>query len=98
MRKVHTRTKAACLLVALFSAFVPFAQEVQTDVYGNEIVEVDGQQYQFWSGPKAEDASMADVSAAATAGGALDMVFKSVRATSSGSLYSTKIGLVLIVM
>lgn len=95
--KKTRRGKLAALLAVTFSASVPFALVGETDVYGNEITVVDGVTYQFWrSGEKAEVASKAGTSELATQGGRLQALFKSVRATLGGWLYSTKTGVLLL--
>ena len=100
MSKMRINPKA--LLTAAMAGAFAFLALADADVYGNEIkTYTEGgvqKTYQFWvSGTKAEEASSANSSAAASdANFSLEAVFKSALATLGGWLYSTKSGLILI--
>lgn len=91
------RSKLSALIVAAFAASAPFADPVPTDVYGNEIVEVDGSTYQFWSGTKAEIAARENVSEAISAGGGLHAIFNSVLESAGGSVSTLPPGVMFII-
>jgi len=66
------RKKIAAFAVLAASAFMSFSANAATDIYGNEIKEVDGKTYQFWvSGTKAEVATFAESSPAPSMSGSL---------------------------
>ena len=90
--------RLAALLAVAFAASAPFADSVPTDVYGNEIVVVDGTTYQFWSGTKAEVAARENVSEATSDSGGLHAIFNSVLESAGGSLNTLPPGVVFIIL
>lgn len=64
------RKKIAAFAVLAASAFMSFSANAATDIYGNEIKEVDGKTYQFWvSGTKAEVATFTNSSLVSSSSG-----------------------------
>lgn len=68
--KFGNRREVALLAAVAASAVMSLSANAETDIYGNEIKEVDGQTYQFWvSGTKAEVATFANSSLASSSSG-----------------------------
>lgn len=68
--KFGNRRKVALLAAVAASAVMSLSANAETDIYGNEIKEVDGQTYQFWvSGTKAEVATFANSSLVSSSSG-----------------------------
>ena len=61
--KFGNRRKVALLAAVATSAVMSLSANAETDIYGNEIKEVDGKTYKFWvAGTKAEVAALSSSS------------------------------------